>query len=314
MRRVGEEPPETANPDALTRVSFSANAAVGKNAIALSDMQMVLDNTKMNGTLSLPKGDGGELLFELAVDGIVLDDYMAPADAASEGTVDETGGNVEIPVDLIRALQATGKFTMQQATLSGLLFENMELGLNSRNGKLRLFPISADMFEGGYRGDVRIDASGNTPSISVNENIVGVQLSSLAKSVFDADNITGLIEGSFVLSGSGSDLDAIRKDLDGNVNFKLSDGEWQGVDIWHQIRKARALFRQEPAPEPRTPARTEFSEVSVSGAVTNGVLRSNDLLAELPFMRVTGGGTVNFVDATVDSIIRAVVELGGNSA
>ena len=48
------------------------------------------------------------------------------------------------------------------------------------------------------------------------------------------------------------------------------------------------------------PARTPFSNVSASGPVTNGVFRNDNLIAELPFMQITGKGAVNFPEATVD--------------
>jgi AsmA protein len=300
MATLGEEPPETADANALQRVSFSANAAVGSTSIALTEMQLSLDDTNMVGTLTLPLASDGTLLFDLAVDSIVLDHYMAPSsdtDQASESTGD---ANVEIPADMIRALNASGKFTMEQATLSGVVFENLELGLNSANGKLRLHPIAAEMFDGAYKGDIRVDASGSEPAISVNEKIVDVQLASLAKAMYGVENVSGTIDGTFALSGRGADLDAIRQDLDGNISFALADGEWQGKDIWYELRKARAKLKQETPPEPRLPARTEFSSVSASGTVTNGVMENRDFLAELPFLRLTGAGKIDFVQASLD--------------
>ena len=38
----------------------------------------------------------------------------------------------------------------------------------------------------------------------------------------------------------------------------------------------------------------------MSGAVTDGVMRSDDLLAELPHMRLTGAGSANLAEGTVD--------------
>ena len=300
MTTMGEAPPETADANALTKVSFSAKAAVGSKAIALTDMQLSLDDTNMAGSLSLPMESDGALKFDLAVDSIVLDHYMAPSSEEDSASASDDDTNVEIPVDMIRALNANGKFTMDQATMSGIVFEKLELGLNSANGKLRLHPIAATMFDGGYKGDVRIDASGSEPVISVNENIVDVQMASLAKAMYGVENISGTINGSFVLSGSGADLNAIRQDLDGNVSFVLADGEWHGKDVWYELRKARAQLKQEAPPEPRLPPRTEFSNVSASGVVTDGVLQNQDFLAELPFLRLTGKGKVDFVKATLN--------------
>ena len=170
-----------------------------------------------------------------------------------------------------------------------------------------MHPISAAMFDGKYEGDIRIDASGEEPSISVNENIVDVQLSSLAKAMYAVENISGTVTGKFVLAGRGADLNAIREDLDGTVAFSLADGEFQGTDVWYQLRKARASLKNETPPEPRLPPRTEFTAVTASGTVTNGVLQNDDLLAQLPFLRLTGNGKINFVESNLDYAMEARV-------
>ena len=228
--------------------------------------------------------------FDLTADRINLDAYMAPADESAAAAAPGEAVDIEIPVDMIRALKASGKARLKQATLSGMLFENLELGLESAGGKLRLYPVAAELFEGTYTGDVRIDASGDIPSISVNEKVDGVSLTPFAMAMFDNDKVSGTIRGSFVLAGAGATLSAIQRDLDGNLSFELLDGQINGTDLWHQIRSARALFRGEQAPVARVPPRTEFSSIRVSGPVQNGVFSNNDFLAELPFLRMTGNG------------------------
>lgn len=293
-------PPVTADPNALQRVSFSASAAVGEDEIALSSMTLELDQSVMTGSLSVPMTSDGALKFDLEVDAITLDGYMAPTDDSAVAGDDEETGDIEIPVDLIRALNANGSFKIGRAFLSGMEFENLELGLNSSGGRLRLHPLAADFYDGSYSGDVRIDASGNVPSVAANENISGVNLASLAKAMFDQENITGTINGGFVLGGSGQSLSAIRRDLDGSMSIELTDGAWEGTDVWHNLRSARATFRQEPVPEPTLPARTEFSTVKATGVVTDGIFENDDFLAELPFLQLTGRGMVDLTSTEVD--------------
>jgi AsmA protein len=307
MRALDIDPPVTADPNALNRVSFNANAVVGENDISLQAMTLELDDSTMVGSLSLPMSEGGTLRFDLNVDAINLDGYMAPTEEGIGTAETEDSGNIEIPVDMIRTLNASGSFKIDRALLSGMEFTNVQLGLNSANGRLRLFPLSAELYDGTYNGDVQIDAANDIPSISVNEKLSGVNLASLAKSMFDQDNISGMINGSFVLSGRGRNLADIRQDLDGNMAFELVDGAWEGTDVWHELRAARAMFRQEPAPEPRLPARTEFSTVRASGTVTDGIFENNDLLAELPFLQLTGSGIVDLPAAQINYSVQARV-------
>ncbi len=299
MQLFGVPPPETADPAALSRVTINATAEVTAVAIELSEVAIKLDDTSFTGELSIPTSTTGFYQFDLAGDSIDLSRYMEPADV-SESTASADAAPIEIPADLIRPLNARGKFKLDKATMGNIVLENVDLGLNSSKGKMRVFPISSQLFGGTYRGDVRIDVSGEVPALSLNEEIAGVDLAKLAKAMFAADNVTGAIDGSFVLQGRGNDMLSIQKDLSGNLSLELTDGTYVGTDIWYELRRARATLKGEQAPEAVLPATTAFSAVRMSGVVTDGIMQSDDLFAELPFMQLTGSGQVDIPAGTVD--------------
>ena len=301
------EAPETADPNALRQLALSADAVLDAERLSLRKLNMTLDDTTFGGELSLPAGNDAPIRFDLKADRLDVDRYMAPATDAQQGAGAAADDDFEIPVDMIRGLNASGKLQLAEATLSGMRFTNVQLGLNVSGGKLRLNPLSAELFDGNYTGDVRIDASGSTPVLSLNEKVNAVSLSPLAKTMFERDNITGTINGSFVLTARGNTLSVMRENLNGNMSFELLDGAWQGVDMWHQLRSARALYKREEPPVARTPLRTEFSTVKATGTVTDGVFSNNDLLAEMPFLQLTGNGVVNLVKGEIDYSLQARV-------
>ena len=301
------EPPVTADPNALQRVSFEANAVVGGEAISLADMALALDDTTMQGELAVMLGDSGPSLnFDLNADSITLDNYMAPP-AEEAAAQEEAAADFEIPVDLVRALKANGTVRLQEAFLGPIAFTNLELGVNGSGDRLRLHPIAAEFFGGAYAGDVRIDASNAVPALSVNEQIQGVDLKAMAIALYETDRLTGTINGAFELAGSGQTMSAIASDLDGSMNIELVDGAWEGIDVWHKLRSARAIYKREPAPEAQLPLRTEFSTISATGVVTDGVFTNDDLLAQMPFLRITGQGTVNLSAREIDYSVQARV-------
>jgi len=304
MRRLGMDPIVTADPDALGKISFGATARVSAAAIALDDVQLVVDDTTLRGKLSLARDAAGTITVDLAGDSIDLTRYMAPAAEPGQETAAQTVP-VEIPAELIRSLNARGKLTLDEAHLAAMTFGNVELGLVAKDARLRMQPIHASLFGGTYDGDVRIDASAKEPVLSVNEAIRGVDIGQLAKAMFAKDNVSGSIDGTFALSGRGADLDAVQRSLSGNMSFELKDGAFEGTDVWYELRRARALLRKETPPEPKLPARTEFSNVKLAGPVADGVFTSDQLFAELPFMQLTGKAKVDLVAATVDSQLTA---------
>jgi len=279
---------------------INADAALGDKQITLSNLELVLDETNFSGELIVPRNAGGTYRLDLAADNIDLNRYMAPADESAAGNAQNDAAPVEIPAELIRTINARGNLRLASATMGNMQFDDVVVTINSLNDKLRVHPISAKIFGGTYNGDIRIDASKSVPVLSVNEQINGVSLKSLGQAMFERDKLSGTIEGSFQLSGRGDNMGQVQQTLNGTMNFTLSDGAWEGRDVWYELRRARALFRKETPPEPVLPARTPFSEVRATGVVTDGILKNDDFFAALPFMQLTGNGTVNMPAATVD--------------
>ena len=298
---VGAPLPATADPSVLELMSFDAEVAVTDDSVALSGMRARLDDTELMGDFSVRDFESPGYRFSLEADRIDLDRYLAPPSDDAPAEADTAALDAtEIPVETIRSLDAEGTLKFGEIVLGGLTFRTIELGVTAGDGRVRLHPIGARVLEGGYEGDVRIDASGATPRLSVDERVEGVQLAALGRELFETDKLSGSLEGRFALSGSGANLAEIRRDLGGDVGFELSDGAFEGTDLWYQIRRARALFRQEPPPQAPAEPRTPFSTVRGTGTVSGGVLSNDDLFAELPFLRVTGAGTVDLAAATLD--------------
>ena len=307
MQRLAIELPPTADPDAFERLRFEGKAAVTPSQVRLDEMTLVFDDTTFTGALVVPRDPAGRFELDLAGDRIDITRYMAPADADAATVDSGEAVPVEIPVELIRSLNARGKLTLAEGRLGQLEFTNVELGINAADGKLRFHPITAEFFDGRYLGDTRIDASGDETVMQVDERIEGVSLAPLAEAMAGQENITGEINGRFRLSGRGNFLSDIQRTLSGNMDIELKDGAFEGTDLWWELRRARALFRQEKPPEPTLPARTRFSEVSATGQVVNGVLKNNDFQASLPFIEVRGQGAVNLVEASADYYLTARV-------
>ena len=306
MHLLDVEAPETADPVVLSRLIVDAGVKVGEAAIQLTNVNIKLDDTTFTGSLAVPRSATGGYRVDLVGDAIDLNRYMEPAaETAGSGAAD--AASTELPTDLIKSLNARGSLKMASVVLGDLQLEQVSLGLNAANGRMRIHPITAGLFGGSYSGDVRIDVAGPEPVLTFDEKVQGVDLASLARAMFEQENITGSMNGNFALTGRGNDLDKIQSSLAGNMSFELKDGTYEGMDVWYELRRARALIKEETPPEPKLPAKTKFSSVTATGVVTDGVMRNNDLIADLPFMQLTGKGNVDIPKGTVDYNLRARV-------
>ena len=306
MHLFDVSPPETADPSVLSRLAIEAQADIRESYASLTDITIKLDDTTFTGGLTVPFDMTERHLLDLRADSIDLNRYMAPPEEGGTGDAGDSAP-VEIPVDLIKPLNVRGGLKFESVLLGGLELEQVDLNLQTSNGRMRLYPMTAGLFGGNYSGDVSIDVSGSTPVLSMNESVQGVDLARLALAMFEQENISGTMSGNFKLSGRGQDMVEVQRTLNGDLSFELKDGTYEGTDIWYELRRARAVIKKETPPEPVLPARTKFSSVTATGVVTDGVMSNEDFVAELPFMQLTGNGDVDLPAGTVDYNLRARV-------
>lgn len=302
-------PLETADSAALGSASLRSAMVYSEDGLALDDLSATLDDTRISGELRLPAAEDAPIRFTFSVDRIDLDRYLPPESAEEEGAEAEAPiDDVEIPVETLQGLAVDGSLAIGEAVMSQMRLQNVRLVVKSDGRQLRLHPLEAGFYGGRYAGDIRLDVSASPPRLSLDEHIEDIQVGALTRDMYELERISGTANGDLVLSAEGATVGQMRRTLDGDVNLALAGGAIEGIDLWHEIRKARALIPGQPAaPEREGPERTEITELRASGTVNDGILNNDDLVAQLPFLNVTGQGKIDLPESTVDYRLRATV-------
>ncbi len=311
LGQLGIEAPPTRDPGVLQHLSLAGTLHAGTDALALEDLQGRLDDTAISGRVAAQL-DSGRLRFALQLDRLDADRYLEPepaaqpAGAAAAATAPATAA-IEIPVELIRSLELQGDVKAGTARFAGIEYSALHFGLDAHAGRVRIHPSEARMYGGTYRGDIRLDASGAVPRASFDEHVSGVDFAALFQDMFDSQRLAGRGNASARLSASGRDTAAMLRTLAGTVAFDVQDGALEGVDLWYEIRRARALLKRQAIPERGGAARTPFTALSASGTMDKGVLASDDLSATTAYLKVRGRGTIDLAAATLDYRLEAEV-------
>jgi AsmA protein len=300
LPKLGVEPPQTTDPEALKQLSFSGNVAVTKTSAEVNDIVMKLDDTTLKGELGVADFASTALRFDLELDRINADRYLPPP---AEGEKQKSTGKeppTEIPVDALRKLNARGQLAIGEAIFAGMTFTKLRFGLSAREGRVRFNPAEASMYGGRYRGDIGVDATGDVARVSLDEHVTGVDFAPLFKDLFETDRVSGKGSANVKLTGAGRNTDDIMRTLDGAIDFNVADGALEGADLWYEIRRARAVLKQQPIPAREGPPRTTFSALTGTGVMKDGVLANNDLNIAMQYLKVTGQGMVDIPNSTLD--------------
>jgi AsmA protein len=292
---------ETADPDTLERVGASAQLAYDSDRMLLEQMSLRLDDSTLTGSLGML---GETLSFDLAIDEFNADRYLPPAadePQEAEGSLDE----VDLPLEFLRGLDANGRFAIGSLQFDGLTFSDLALDVSADDGRIRLTP-SAGLYGGTYAGAIGIDVQDDTALLTLQQELASVDVATLMLDYLELEMFTGTLSLDMDVAATGANVGEVMRALDGDVSFALSDGTWEGVDVWQQMRRARATFEQEDAPpapdgEPRTP----FSSISASGVIEDAVLTNDDLTASFDFMTIAGAGVVELLNDSMNLDVTA---------
>ncbi|MEE9142272.1 MAG: AsmA family protein [Gammaproteobacteria bacterium] len=312
LTRLGSAP-DTTDPEVLKHLAISGKFGLGTEAIEFTDAVFVLDQTTARGRLSVDQFEKPRIRFGLNLDQIDLDRYLPPpAEGVSTDAAAPTSGTGDTnPFEALRGMDLDGEVAAEILTLAGIRSQQAKARLRIKNGRLRLRPATAQIFGGSYSGDIQLDASGQTVKLSIDEHVRNLDFSRLARELLqapNADQLTGRITADVKLTGTGNEIGAIQRTLSGTAGFKMEDGAYEGTDLWYDIQQSLSRVNLAAAPTGPNAGRTEFEEVHGSAVIRNGVMYNDDLVMMLPFMQMTGAGTVDIPNGTIDYLLDATIE------
>ena len=302
LETLGGTAIETADPSALTAVSFRTGLSGSLSNIKLQDVTLELDDTKLTGQASYGAGIG----FDLQGDAIDADRYLPPETSGQAATPGAATASADLPVETLRALNIDGRFQLGKLKVFNLQLSEIALTLLAKDGNIRLSPVSAKLYEGSYAGDIGLDASGNNPKLTVNERLSDVQAGPLLSDLTGDERLTGTGNIEAKLTARGANPEAMKKTLNGTAAFSFTDGAIIGVNIAEMIRDAKATVLGGSA-GPKGPQKTDFAELGGTAKVKDGLVRNDDFSAKSPLLRIEGKGTANLPTEALDYKVKTTI-------
>ncbi|GMQ89122.1 MAG: AsmA family protein [Gammaproteobacteria bacterium] len=319
--RVGEfVPREIMQALDLPPLDVSDTAVLGKadaqlqlkattDSVNLTELRFRLDDSTLNGNLSVTNFAQPAVRFGLQLDQIDVDRYLPPGNDAPPvpPTAAAAAGAQMIPVDTLRALDVEGELKIGKLKVAGLRSSDISMKLEAKSGVVRVYPAKASLYGGKYKGDIKLDVRGRQPKIFMNERLSDIQVGPLLKDMTGTETLSGKTQAGAKLTASGQTPEEFTKTLNGKVNFKFTDGAVKGFNLAAMIRKAQAKLNGKPVPPDTEPNQTDFSSLSGTASITNGVVRNRDLMAMSPLLRIQGTGDIDLPKESLDYVVTAKV-------
>ncbi|MBK7662718.1 MAG: AsmA family protein [Sterolibacteriaceae bacterium] len=280
------------------------HADFGKQT-ASGQLATTFDESALRSKFNIGKFSPLALGFELDVDRINMDKYFPP-DAPD---AKKAAGQADKPIDLsaLKGINATGVVRIGALQASGVKASNLKLEIKAANGKLDVAPHSASLYDGTLAGSFSADATGNR--IVARETLTNVNINPLLRDLADKDLLEGRGNLALDITTGGASVAAMKRALGGSARVALRDGAVKGINIGKTLREYKAITgaSEGAARKAISSEKTDFTEMSASFRIANGVAHNEDLSAKSPLLRLGGSGDIDIAGNSIDYLLKATV-------
>jgi AsmA protein len=293
------------------KVALNATYSLKPDAIGL-DFTAKLDDSNVKGKLSMARAAQPSYSFDLTIDRINLDRYLAssekkkPAAGKQEPPKKEEAAQ-DAPVDLsgLKGLNARGQLQVGALQVQGLKLSNLKAQLKTADSRAEINPHSASLYEGELTGTLTVD--GNANRIALKETLTNVSVGPLLRDAAQQDRLEGRGNVALDVTAAGATVSTMKRSLAGAAKVRLRDGAVKGIDIAELLRRARAAMGKQSGQAVDSKERTDFSELSASFSIKNGVAHNEDLDIKSPLLRIGGSGDIDIGRSTISYVVKASV-------
>ena len=289
-------------------LSGDVRADVAKESVS-AELTAKFDETTIKGKAAMAKFDAPHYTFDIDVDRLNLDRYLVASPKAKPAPGANAKVDVDVPVDLsgLKGLRADGKLAVGALQVQGLKLAELKAQLRAANGHADLEPHSAKLYEGTLQGALSLNASGNR--VALKETLANVAIGPLVKDLMGRDALEGRGNVTLDVTAAGVSVNAMKKSLGGTARAALRNGAVKGFNLTEALRKTKAAFgsksAQQQASDPSQ--RTDFSEMTASFLIKNGVAHNDDLDVKAPLVRLGGAGDIDIGNSQLNYVAKATV-------
>lgn len=292
---------------AALNVAGSANAQLDNQQAGLK-LNGQFDGSKGHVNATVSNFKQPDINFDVALDQLNLDRYLAasaPAAAAPAPATKQAPAKIDLSP--LAPLKLDGKLAIGKITKDKLQASNLAVSVKAGNGLISVPSLTVKAFEGSLAGSLSATTTSN-PSFSIKQTLTSVDIGQVLATFADFHKLSGHGNATVDVNATGNLVDTLKKTAKGTITAKMTDGAWKGINIGKSIREAKSfLAGGTKTQQAVTTEQTDFSELSASIKLADGIASNDDLSAKSPLFRIAGKGQANLVAENVDYLVLASV-------
>ncbi len=304
--------------DMLSDLSFDLN----KSHLSFVLEKLQANSIALDGKADVTLSEIPKVRFSLHSPNIDLDEFLglgnttetastAPSGSAG-GSTSNSGSSapakeVEPDLSALKTLDVKGDITIDKFKANNAKMQNVKTAFSVNRGVAELTSFTSNLYQGSISATAKLDARKTPATYTAKKKIKGVKVQPLLVDVANNDMLEGTGNIDVNVKGKSLTPTGIKKNLVGTIAINFEDGAVNGINVAQLIRENYAKIKGEKIESKDEAQKTDFSAMKATLKVDKGWVSTNDLSAQSPLLRVTGQGKANFINETVDFLVRTSI-------
>ena len=205
------------------------------------------------------------------------------------------------PIDfsVLRTVNLDLELAVQEIRYQKIKIGQGNLAVKLSNGLMTANLQQLKLYDGSVTGQISVNGKSKIAQMVSNLNLTGVQANPLLTDAADFSKLEGVSNVGFNIKSNGRSQAELIRNLAGDGKFAFRDGAIIGINIGSIIRNAKNLIRQKINADNGSVSKTDFTELSGSVTIRDGVATNQDLKMLAPLFRLSGTGSTDLHDRLV---------------
>lgn len=291
--------------DILEKFSSEGQWSFSGKRLKITKLNINFAETKINGSADIKNMDKMSGVFDIHINQLNVDDFLgdedshgstAPSESSSTSGADINFGHLK------------GAVKIDSLTASGAKMDNIVIQVKSNNSKMSLAPIKADFYKGLLVTEVYIDTQAITNKIKVVHKMNEIQAGPLLTDLAGSEMLTGIGDLNIDLKIDEPFSEVPLKTAHGKIDYKLGEGAIYGVDVFGMMKKGLSMLY----PDLKQNAddgvkKTDFALMEIDADMDQGILTTNTLRIESPYLLVKGDVVIDLINMTIEGTIEPML-------
>jgi AsmA protein len=292
--------------------AIAANVQLSGPVLKIDALDGTFDRGRVGGSISVSFARAKPFVdANIDIERLDLTDVVPAATKArvAGAEVETSGGKPDADRDRrwsdrpisftgLRLFEANARVAAREIVIGNVHLGPASLEATLLGDSLSVVLPRSELYGGQGAGELAVDASKQPPSGSLRLDLSGLNALPILSDAADFQYVEGRGGAKFDLKGTGESPLQIVSSVEGTASVLFENGELHGINVPRMLQSLLETILS--GWQTNASDETKFSTFGASFRIKQGQAHTDDLRFAGPFVTVSGSGTANLVERTLD--------------